>query len=370
MGQRGSKQQPSPPRQQHRDPRDPFAGVRPVAPAGPPSATSLPRMSDAEQLVPPFAGSGPAMKVVLRQLNGRKDEISIAVDANVAELKRCAEKATDVPPQQQKLVFAGRLLSDSDPLNTFGIGDGASIMLVMRLPKGAPRPPLQEMLDTYEITIAQEDDLGALKRFDIVFLADDSGSMNHTETTSGVTQTRWKELLGTMSALIDFASYFDADGTDIYFLNRAGLEGVMDGKDPRIKQCFDQRPRGTTPLASRLHWIVESRQDKAKPLLIIMATDGEPDEGVAATVATVRHCLTLPGRDIRLGVMACTQDDSAVAWLNNLDDDPVVGNKVDVCDDYEAEKKEVLRKRQRFMLSDYYMKAMLGPVLTKYDEMD
>jgi len=369
MGQSSGKQ-----KQRHHNPhaaqRDQFAGVRPVAPQAPPRATALAPVGDAEPVVPPFAGSAQSIKVSLKQLNGRRDEIQIAADANVAELKRCAEKATDIPQQQQKMVFGGRLLSDTDQLNTFGINDGASIMLVMRLPKGTARPPLQDMLDTYEITIAQEDDLGALKRFDIVFLADDSGSMNHTETTSGVTQTRWKELQSTMSALIDFASYFDADGTDIYFLNRAGLEGVMDGKDPRIKQCFDQRPRGTTPLASRLHWIVESRQDKAKPLLIIMATDGEPDEGVAATVATVRHILTLPGREVRLGIMACTQDDGAVAWLNNLDDDPVVGNKVDVCDDYEAEKKEVLRKRPRFMLSDYYMKAMLGPVLAKYDQMD
>eukprot|EP00756_Hemistasia_phaeocysticola_P033911 Hpha_TRINITY_DN16491_c0_g2::TRINITY_DN16491_c0_g2_i1::g.162305::m.162305 len=347
------------------------SSVPPANPAPPPRATSIPPTGPSEPFVAPHRGSGQPISITLKQLSGKTDTVSgIPADSNVAELKRCAEKVSDIPQDRQKLVFGGRLLNDTDCLSMMGIGDGAAVMLVMRLARGAPRPPLQQMLDTYEISIAQEDDLGKLKRYDIVFLADDSGSMNATETTGGVTQSRWKELQGTMAALIDFASYFDDDGTDIYFLNRPGLEGVMDGKDARIKQCFDSMPRGTTPLAARLRWVVESRKEPSKPLLLIVATDGEPDEGVPAFVATVRHVLTLPGRDVRLGIMACTQDDRAVGWLNQLDDDPVVGNKVDVCDDYESERREVLKKRPQFLLSDYYAKAMLGPIMSKYDSMD
>eukprot|EP00756_Hemistasia_phaeocysticola_P026310 Hpha_TRINITY_DN16054_c0_g1::TRINITY_DN16054_c0_g1_i10::g.122293::m.122293 len=346
----------------------------PAAAAPPPPATALsPIHGGCTGEVVPYRGSGPAITVSLRQLSGRTDRVcGLHGDSNVAELKRLAEKVSDIPPGLQKLVFGGRLLNDADSLSAFGIKEGAMVMLVQRLKQGAPRPPLQDMLDTYEITIAQQGDLNVLKRYDIVFLADDSGSMNTVETTAGVTQTRWKELQGTLSALIDFASYFDSDGTDIYFLNRPGLEGVMDGKDDRIAKAFQDRPRGTTPLAARLRWVVDSRTDPLKPLLVIVATDGEPDEGVRAFVSTARHCLTLAGRDVRLGVMACTQDDRAVAWLNELDDDPVVGGKVDVCDDFESERREVLAKRRvpRFLLSDYYMKAMLGPILEKYDNMD
>eukprot|EP00756_Hemistasia_phaeocysticola_P063715 Hpha_TRINITY_DN7190_c0_g1::TRINITY_DN7190_c0_g1_i1::g.29833::m.29833 len=373
MGCKGSTPQGSeaPPRRG----RDAYAYASPAQAAAPPQAVALSpgRAAGvaASPRVPPYPGSGPSITISLKHLSGRTDTVSIAGDANVAELKRHAHKVTDIVPEQQKLVFGGRLLNDADVLSTFGIADGASVMLVMRLPQGAPRPPLQEMLDTYEISIAQQGDLQTLTEYDIVFLADDSGSMNVTETTAGVTQTRWKELQGTLSALIDFASYFDDDGTDIYFLNRPGLEAVTDGKDPRIGACFQSNPRGTTPLAARFRWVVESRPTN-KPLLVIIATDGEPDEGVATFVATARMLLTIPGRNVRLGIMACTQDDRAVGWLNQLDDDPIVGDKVDVCDDYESERGEVLKsgKVSRFLLSDYYVKAMLGPLLSKYDNMD
>jgi len=237
---------------------------------------------------------------------------------------------------------------------------------------------ISDMLATYEITICQQGDLNVLRRYDIIFLADDSGSMNMVETTAGVKQTRWKELQGTLSALIDFACYFDSDGTDLYFLNRPPVKGLTDGKDPRIKQAFSSPPRGTTPLARRLQELGQARQQEMrgqpspKPLLILMATDGQPDEGVPRTVQTVRDLLNIKGMEVRLGIMACTQDDRAVAWLNQLDDDPVVGKKIDVTDDYESERQEVLRagRVKQFLLSDYYVKSMLGPVLEKYDSMD
>lgn len=369
----GKDARESSPRRPH---RDPYQFVAPAAAAAPPAAQRV--VGAMTPRVEPRAGSGPSINVALKQLSGRSHTISgIAADANVAELKRMAENTTGIPAASQKLVFAGRLLNDTDTLHTFGVVDGVTVMLAMRMGQGSsraagsPASSLQEMLDTYEISIAAQSDLEVLTEFDIVFLADDSGSMNMTETTAGVTQSRWKELQGTLSALIDFASYFDDDGTDIYFLNRPGLESVTDGKDPRIRQAFEAKPRGSTPLAARFRWVVESRET-IKPLLVIIATDGEPDEGTACFVSTARKVMTMPGRNVRLGIMACTQDDRAVAWLNELDDDPVVGDKVDVCDDYESERTEVLRsgKVTQFKLSDYYVKAMLGPVLAKYDNMD
>lgn len=374
MGVSGSsdRERRSPPRRGG----DPYARVPPAAAAAPPAAQRATVGPSTPRIVP-HAGSGPLINVTLKQLSGRSLTVSIAGDANVAELKRLAEHTAEIPAAQQKLVFAGRLLNDTDILQTFGVVNGVTVMLAMRAGQGSPRAAstpansLQDMLDTYEISIAAQADLQVLTEFDIVFLADDSGSMNMTETTAGVTQTRWKELQGTMASLIDFASYFDDDGTDIYFLNRPGLESVTDGKDPRIRQAFQTQPRGSTPLAARFRWVVESRET-SKPLLVIIATDGEPDEGIATFVATARYLLTMPGRNVRLGIMACTQDDRAVAWLNELDDDPVVGDKVDVCDDYESERVEVLKsgKVRQFRLSDYYVKAMLGPVLAKYDNMD
>eukprot|EP01065_Artemidia_motanka_P037214 TRINITY_DN4553_c0_g2_i1.p1 TRINITY_DN4553_c0_g2~~TRINITY_DN4553_c0_g2_i1.p1 ORF type:complete len:375 (+),score=155.92 TRINITY_DN4553_c0_g2_i1:85-1209(+) len=317
------------------------------------------------------APSAGAITFTVQQLTGVRSEITLDASARITEVKQEAERLTGVPAVQQRLVFSGRQLDDVRTLSHYGVHDGAVLHLAVRKLKGVQKPGLQEMLDTYEITLAQGEDLRVLALYDIVFLIDDSGSMNRVEVTAGVKQSRWQELRDTVAALVEFATYFDDDGTDIYFLNRDGVEGVTDSDDPRLAAAFAARPTGTTPLASRLQEVVAEHAGE-KPLLVVLATDGEPDAGVSNFVHTCRDLLSgRGGRDVRLAVMACTQDERSVQWLNQLDDDPLVGHKIDVCDDYESEREEVLAAGvPRFLISDYYVKALLGPILAKYDNLD
>lgn len=309
--------------------------------------------------------------VNVQHITGEFTQLVVHAQATVAGLKAAIEQRCSVPASHQRLVFAGRQLDDANFISHYKISHGATVHVAVRQGGGWMKPQLQDLLDMYEITLAQTEDLMVLARYDIVFLVDDSASMNTVETTAGVRQSRWKELRDTVSALIEFAAYFDDDGTDIYFLNRKGVEGVTDPKDERLERAFDAKPAGSTPLTSRFEEVVKGHKGK-KPLLVMVATDGEPDYGSRPFVEKARKLLTMRKKDVRLGVMACTQNDDAVDWLNKLDDDPKVGDKVDVCDDYEAEKAEVLatgRVRQ-FLVSDYYVKALLGPILEKYDNLD
>jgi len=309
--------------------------------------------------------------VNVQTITGEFTQMGIHAHASVAELKSMIEQRCMVPARNQRLVFAGRQLDDANSLSHYKIMHGSVVHLAVRQGEGWMKPELQELLDMYEITLAQTEDLMVLARYDIVFLVDDSSSMNTVEVTAGVRQSRWKELRDTVSALIEFAAYFDDDGTDIYFLNREGVEGVSDPSDERLMSAFASQPRGRTPLVRRFEEVVRGHKSD-KPLLVMMATDGEPDTGSKDFVMMARKLLSMKGKDVRLGVMACTQNDSAVEWLNDLDDDAKVGDKIDVCDDYEAEKKEVLAtgRVSQFLVSDYYVKALLGPILAKYDNLD
>eukprot|EP01062_Namystynia_karyoxenos_P049889 TRINITY_DN38463_c0_g1_i1.p1 TRINITY_DN38463_c0_g1~~TRINITY_DN38463_c0_g1_i1.p1 ORF type:complete len:400 (+),score=125.45 TRINITY_DN38463_c0_g1_i1:77-1201(+) len=341
-----------------------------------PPAVACPPQGCTPAPLPPQPGGGALIEVQVKQLNGRSSAVRVDSATTVAGFKQAIGEQLGLPPPQMRLVFAGRQLDDAQLLATYGVTEGATVHLVLRMPKGGAqasqrKPGLQDLLDTYEVSVAAAADLEVLARYDIVFLVDDSGSMNQVEVTNGVRQTRWQEVKDTLAALIEFATYFDDDGTDVHFLNRASVEGVTDSKDPRLVQAFATRPSGRTPLSSRFRDVVSKHAGGAKPLLVVIATDGEPDTGAADFIQTARQLMG--GRtDVRLAVMACTQDQRAVRWLNSLDDDPVVGDKVDVCDDYESERAEVLAtgKVRQFLVSDYYVKALLGPILSKYDNFD
>jgi hypothetical protein len=100
--------------------------------------------------------------------------------------------------------------------------------------------------------------LQQLNGFKIVFIFDDSGSMNTTLNESPLNTsntlfkaTRWDELQYFANISIDIASLFDQNGSDVYFLNR------QPSPIRQVRRPFDlnpyfknQRPNGFTPLSS------------------------------------------------------------------------------------------------------------------------
>jgi len=216
-----------------------------------------------------------------------------------------------------------------------------------------------EILERFKVTIAVPEDLYALQDYDVVVIADDSGSMR-----SG---SRWKELQDSLSQIVEIGSVFDDDGLDIYFLNRPVITGVRSAADKHFVDAFYRGPDGSTPLTHTLDTVMKVKSPK--PVLLFILTDGVPDKGVRTFKNKIGSIVNNKKNPVKVQMMACTDDDKAVGWFDELDD---AYDGVDVTDDYLTEKAQILRigKVAEFTRGDWCIKAMLGPISRKFDELD
>jgi len=231
---------------------------------------------------------------------------------------------------------------------------------------------LKSVLDRFEISIAEANDLVVLQDYDIVVIVDDSGSMLNSSvppemrTLGAPVRTRWDELKETVSEIVEIATCFSESGIDIHFLNRQSLLKVKHATDASFVQAFTNPPRGMTPLTETLERF-GSQVATERGILLFIFTDGEPNGGPEPFKRSLRRLVSR--MKIRVQIMACTADESEVEWLNDFDAEL---REVDVTDDYYSERQEVLRAglAPRFTRGDWCMKAMLGPVSHKFDAWD
>ena len=144
----------------------------------------------------------------------------------------------------------------------------------------SPREKLQELIDLYEISELFSKKLDILASFRIVFIFDDSGSMNSVLNDSPLNHgqlkvTRWDELQEFAKISIKIANAFNAEGCDVYFLNRPGLNRVKNIDD--LKESFEKKPGGYTPLTKVLKTVIANTNglDDKTSLLVLIVTDGE-----------------------------------------------------------------------------------------------
>merc|ERR1719387_2787184 len=216
----------------------------------------------------------------------------------------------------------------------------------------------------------------ALEDYEMVVIADDSGSMScpappASQRKLGVpTPSRWDELKETVALIVDLGNCFDASGVDIHFLNRLPIFNVKSSNDPAFIKAFNQPPQGGTPLTETLRKVVQGTFGD-KPILLFILTDGVPNGGPSAFGAELRKVVKKQSTHstFKVQIMACTGDDDAVGYLNDLDAELT---ELDCTDDYYSELTEVMKagRVSRFTRGDWCMKAMLGPVSTKFDFMD
>jgi len=235
---------------------------------------------------------------------------------------------------------------------------------------------LARILDQFEITIAEANDLVVLADYEIVVIADDSGSMSMasqppTERKLGAyIPTRWDELKQTCELLVELGNCFDESGLDIFFLNRPALKDVKSASDPALVAAFNSRPGGSTPLTECLRGVIKAVEGE-RPVLLFIMTDGEPNGGVGPFCVEVEKVVKKKSTTltVKIQIMACTDDDGAVGWLNDLD---AKFTEVDVTDDYHSERAEVLaaKKVGQFTRGDWLIKSLLGPISDKFDAWD
>ena len=141
---------------------------------------------------------------------------------------------------------------------------------------------------------------------------------------------------------MDVASVLDPDGIDVYFLNRPPVFHVRDASE--LVPAFSNPPNGLTPITRVLRHVLETKKSTVQErcLLIIIGTDGQPtDDSGTTNIGTLEHVLKserVPTDRILVTFCACTDDEQAIAYLNDWD------NKiphVDVCDDYRSEREQI-----------------------------
>lgn len=229
---------------------------------------------------------------------------------------------------------------------------------------------IEQMLLRYQVTNYHVKDLWALQGYEIVFICDDSGSM--MEKVDGY-KTRWQELQETVNLVCEVAKCFDDDGVDVYFLHRPVVKHCTGAH--MLQSSFAYPPKGCTPLADVLTRVVQDQGPRGKPILLIIATDGQPTNitGTQFDHANFRlsleACVNNPYRTWRVQFLACSNKEADIGWLNKLD---VEVKSVDVTDDYASERAEVLRTGRvySFTHGDYVCKALLGGISDFYDKMD
>ena len=220
--------------------------------------------------------------------------------------------------------------------------------------------------------------LRELESFDIVVVADDSGSMATPVAAVpganpyGAIQTRWTELRHTLSIVVELASALSGGnrGIEIYFLNRPPILQARTAAD--VQPAFDHGPpAGFTPLTRVLSGILAAKANSERKMLLLIATDGQPtDDRGNVDIPRFINTLTSKGPKVFVQIMACTDDESAISYLEKVDKNVP---RVDVVDDYASEKREILRAqgaRFPFSFGDYVVKALLGPIDPSFDRLD
>jgi hypothetical protein len=228
---------------------------------------------------------------------------------------------------------------------------------------GASIKTIDILSSKYELSESSKDHLGNLLRFRVKILADDSSSMNTKSDAQGY-PTRFHELKDGVELIRDIVVSVTNKPIDIYFLNRENRENVTSTED--VEQLFREAPNGHTHLITRVSQILSRIPDNEETLLII-ATDGEPNDG---TVAGLKKVLQAKPDYVYVSFLACTDEDNVMEMLNDIDN--TVKN-VDVTDDYRNEKKQILAVQGKsfpFSRGDWAMKLMLGAVIPYYDKLD
>jgi hypothetical protein len=236
---------------------------------------------------------------------------------------------------------------------------------------------LREICARHEIRPDFAAKLRQLEQFEIVSLFDDSGSMATQVKKTGFQDpfapvpTRWSEAKLHASITVDLAACLDPDGIDIRFLNRPGFSRVA--TSAQVGGAFQPPPNGWTPLAAAVQAILKEKEAvlRERKLLLIILTDGQPTDAAGnPNVAEFKRVLKNRPKNVFVSIVACTDDEASVGYLNELDR-MVPG--LDVVDDYESELKEVRRvqgSKFPFSFGDYVVKTLLGSIDPTMDALD
>lgn len=176
--------------------------------------------------------------------------------------------------------------------------------------------------------VKEENVYARLRRYDTVFLVDDSDSMEgpHWSTTAKV-----------LAKIATIAVIYDKDGVDVRFFNNylEGKERSNLNSSEKVMRLFRKvTPDGSTPTADILEeelnqYLAKFRERRDRKMLnLIVLTDGEPDDAQAVEEVIVKYAnelkeLRAPPLQVGVQFVQIGRDEAASKFLRSLDDDLV-----------------------------------------------
>ncbi|MBN3947103.1 MAG: VWA domain-containing protein [Nostoc sp.] len=188
-----------------------------------------------------------------------------------------------------------------------------------------------------------------LENRDYTLIIDKSGSMATQDQKGG--RSRWVAAQESTLALASKCEQFDPDGITIYIF--AGkfkrYENVTSSK---VAQIFRENdPSGTTDLAGVLKHATDDylqrkadRQTKPNGEIILVITDGEPDDRKAVMKVIIEASRRIDrDEELAISFIQVGTDQQATRFLKVLDDElQSAGAKFDICDTITMEDMEDL----------------------------
>jgi len=221
--------------------------------------------------------------------------------------------------------------------------------------------------------------LGLLRRYDTVFLVDDSSSM----TIRDGPKSRWTTAGIWLGVLAEIAAIYDDDGIDVHFfhntecarkgLKRSGVEHVFNSV---------QHLKSYTPTKSSIERILavyfknyDEHHGRVKPLNLIVVTDGAPTPSSENPRNAIDSCIReLDKRNIptdyrQVGIMFAQvgTDKGASDLLAELDDMNKYTKKRDIVDTFKSNLSDVTS----WTLDDWnfkVVKLLIGGIDKNVDE--